>query len=190
MKKLIALFTLFALFGAFCFADQTVSNITLVGSVTLEEDEYTAAEVGSAVGDALAQWGAWGYSADTNVTVDADTWTDVPASFTVTYASGFEYLSGATVTYTNGTRAFLFLGSCSITAGSQGSTIQVGIETNGVYVAGSTSGPRAFAVGASGSMSYNVHVTLDEGDTVGLVIRSGAGQTIDINTWQSTAIRF
>ena len=127
----------------------------------------------------------------TNVTVSADTWTDVPASFTIPYVSGFSYVTNSTIQYDNGDRWFLFGGNVSLNAGSSQTFIEVGLETNGVYVAGSTSGTRKFATSTdSGSMSYTFPLQLSDGDTVGLVIRSPTGQTITINTWQSYAIRF
>ena len=191
MKKITGLIALITLIGTVCFAGQTVSNLTLVGSITLAEDEYTTGQVGDAVGDAVNQWGAAGYSVPTNVTVAANTWTDVPASFTIPYVSGFEYLSGSTVTYTNGARDFLFLGSCSLqTTSDNGALIQVGLETNGVFVVGSSSGERSFSIGTAGSMSYLFPLMLEAGDTIGLVVRSDSAMTITINTWQSGAIRF
>ncbi|GAF78438.1 unnamed protein product, partial [marine sediment metagenome] len=128
----------------------------------------------------------------TNVTVDADTWTDVPASFVIPYVSGFGYVSGSTIEYTNSTsHAFWLLGNVSMTAGQANSLIEVGLETNGVTVVGSTSGQRKFSTTTdAGSVSYGFPLTLEEGDTIGLIIKSDAGQTITIQTWQSGAIRF
>ena len=75
--------------------------------------DYTTEQVNDAVGDAFAQLGAAGYSTATNVTVEAGVWTNVPAGFITHYVSGFDYVSGSTITYTNKARAFLFGGSCS-----------------------------------------------------------------------------
>jgi len=161
------------------------------GFAQLIEPPFTKDQVDDGISDSISQLGAGGWSTETNVTVLANTWTDVPASFTVPYASGFDYVSGSTIVYTNGTREFLFMGSCSLeTTTDNGALIQVGIETNGVFVAGSSSGERSFAINTAGSLSYNFPLQLMDDDTVGLVIRSSASQTIGINTWQSAAIRF
>jgi hypothetical protein len=168
-----------------------IAFITLIGAIGFAGDlDYTTAQVNSAISDAIVQLGAGGYSASTNMTSTNGVWVDVPSSFIIPYVSGFDYVSGSTVVYTNGTRTFCFLGSCSLTAQAQGSRLQVGLETNGVYVVGSSSGERTFATGTSGSMSYNFPLTLHEGDTVGLVLQSSADDTVTINTWQSTAIRY
>ena len=199
MKKIIALLTLV---GLTCIAapqtktdltliTPTISNAAHVGTMTICGDEYTCEQVSDTVGDALNQWGASGYATATNVTVLANTWTDVPGSFVIPYARGFDYISDSTIVYTNGTRQFLFLGNASLVAGSVGSLIEIGLETNGVYVVGSTSGQRKFQnTTDAGSVSYNRALNVNSNDTVGLVIRSPTGQTITINTWQSTAIRF
>ena len=153
---------------------------------------HSASDIEEAHADEINQYGAAGYSASTNVAVLTGVWTDAPASFIIPYSSGFEYVSNSTIRYVNGTKAFLFGGSCSLTSGAANKLIEVGIETNGVYLVGSTSGARKFSTTTdSGSMSYAIPITISSNDTVGLVIKCvDADQTITINTWQSWAIRF
>jgi hypothetical protein len=168
--------------------------LALIGTVSfgqLIDPPFTQGQVDDGISDSISQLGAGGYSIATNVVVLADTWTDIPASFVIPYVSSFEYVTNSTVRYINGDRAFALLGSCSLSTDSDnGALIQVGLETNGVYVAGSSSGERSFSIGTAGSLSYNYALNLSSNDTVGLVVRSTAGQNIIVNTWQSIAIRF
>lgn len=152
---------------------------------------FTTPVVSGAIANEVNQFGAAGYSVATNVTVDADTWTDVPASFIIPYSSGFNYVNGSTIVYTNGPKCYLFGGSLSISSGASVTYIEVGIETNGVYVVGSTTGPRYFSSSSdSGSLSYAFPIELTNGDTIGLVIKSDKGQTIVINAWHYWTLRF
>jgi len=167
--------------------------LMFIGAVAfgLVEKPFTQDQVDDAIFVSVNQLGAGGYSATTNVTVSADTWTDVPASFTIPYVSGFSYVTNSTIQYDNGDRWFLFGGNVSINAGVNITNIEVGLETNGVFVVGSTSGPRYFTTsGDQGSMSYAFPLLLSNGDKVGLVIKGDKTQTITINAWQSYAIRF
>jgi hypothetical protein len=169
-----------------------ISGAPSAGEQLVTELTYTAAQIDHATKDNIESVGAGGYSAASSVAVLADTWTDAPASFTIPYVSGFEYVSGSTIRYI-GTEdhSFLFGGSCSLSSGTPVTLIQVALEVNGVLLAGSTTGPRYFSNQSdSGSLSYGIPITLSTNDTVGLVVYADKPQTIDINTWQSWAVRF
>jgi hypothetical protein len=165
-----------------------IAGICIAGTL-----DYTTEQVNHAVRDNVESIGAGGYSTVTNLSVLTGQWTDVPASFVIPYASGFEYVSGSTVRYVGeADHTFLFGGSCSLTSGTINKLIEVGLEINGVYLTGSSSGQRKFSsISDSGSMSYAIPVALSSNDTVGLVIKCPDGDIdITINTWQSWAIRF
>ena len=173
MKKTIIMMTLLA---GFSFAGQL---------------DYTTEQINDVIADGYNQYGASGYSSSTNVVVDGTNWTNMPGSFTIPLASGFEYVSASTMRYTNGGRWFLLIGSASIDAGAVGTRIEIGIETNGVPIEASSSGQRLFAqTGDEDELNYHFPVYMSSNDTVGVIIKGDASQTITINKWQSTAIRF
>lgn len=173
MKKII---TLIALFAGLSFAG-TLTN--------------TTAEVQEVIDQEINQYGAGGYSAATNVTLVSGVWTDVPGAFTIPYVSGFSYVSGSTIEYNNGARWMLFQGSVALQSGASSVDVEVGLETNGVYVVGSSPGVRSFANSADkGSLSYAFPIYVTDGMQIGLVVKSTKNQTLTINGWQSVAIRF
>lgn len=151
----------------------------------------TTAEVQEVVDQELNQYGAAGYAEATNVTVLADTWTDVPGSFVIPYVSGFSYVSGSTIEYNNGPRWVMFSGSVALQAGVSVTDVEIGLETNGVTVVGSSPGARYFAsANDKGSLSYGFPLYCTDGLQIGLVIKADKAQTITINGWQSWALRF
>ena len=159
--------------------------------------DYTTAQVNTVVGDDIAQYGAGGYltSSVTN-TCTENVWEPViGCDFTIPFVSGFSFVTNSTIQYDNGPRWFKFTGSIGIEATiAQTHAVALGLETNGVYLAGSTSGPREFdSDGQKGSVSFAVPIYLEDGDTVGLVIQvtDESGDTdVIINSWQSNATRY
>lgn len=168
----------------------------LAGSVLAGQLDYTASQVNSVVGDDLNQYGAAGHleSPCTNTLVEADGWTSFTnCTFDIQFASGFEFVTNSTVRYVDGARWFTYEGCVGLQSTvTQTHSFEVGIETNGVYVDGSTSGPRDFdTAGQKGSVSHQVPVYLQSNDTVGLVIKvNDRDEDVIVNAWQSKLSRF
>jgi len=169
------------------------SGVALAAGNTLD---YTGSQVNVVVGDDIAQFGAGGHLATscTNALVQ-DTWTDFTnCTFTIPFVSGFAFVTNSVVVYTNGSRWFHYSGNVGIESTvTQNHAVEFGISTNGVYVEGSTSGPRELSAdGQKGSVAFNCPVYLEENDTIGLVIKltDRTSENLIINTWQSNLSRY
>jgi len=166
-----------------------------LGGLVLAQ-EHTQTQFDTVVGDDLAQYGAGGnlQSACTNTLVEADGWTSLTnCTFDIPFVSGFEFVTNSTIVYTNGGRWFNVSGSVGLQSTvTQTHSIEVGIATNGVYVGGSTSGPRDFdTAGQKGSVSFQAPVYLNQNDTLGLVLKiNDRDEDVIVNTWQSNASRY
>jgi len=169
--------------------------ITLAGALAFG---HAQEDVDTVIADDLAQYGASGYlTAPVVNECTEDEWEPLIGSdlFTVTFVSGFSFVADSTVEYDNGPRVFDFSGNVSATNDeSQGCIIEFGLELNGVYVAGSTSGPRDLGAGESCSVSYGAAIELSDGDQIGLVTRVTSStpteNTITFNVWRSNAARY
>ena len=172
-----------------------IIGLLLIGGGALAGQlDYTTEQVNTVIGDDIAQYGAGGYLASPTLNdITAGVWHPFTnGTFTIPFVSGFEFVANSTIRYINGPRWFKMTGSVGISSGiAQTTTLEVGIETNGIYVAGSTSGPRNFSSdGESGSMSFQVPIYLTSNDTVGLVIKGDKINDPVVNTWQSNITRY
>ena len=158
--------------------------------------QHTQAQFDTVVADDLAQYGASGNleSATTNTLTQAGGWTSLTnCTFNIPFVSGFEFVTNSTVRYTDGARWFAYSGSVGLQSTvTQTHSFEVGIETNGVYVEGSSSGPRDFdTAGQKGSVSFQSPVYLQSNDTIGLVIKiNDRDEDVIVNTWHSRLQRF
>ena len=198
MKKIIALIT-FA--GLTCFSAQQVTDLTLVtptitngvhtGTVSVDGDEYTAAQVSGTIADNINQYGVYAYlTAPSNTVLSvAETWYDVAGVFSNSYLSGFTITTNG-LTYINGDRDFLIAGNLTIQSGASVTYIAVGVEINGTIIEASRQS-RYFANSSDrGSMSFGVHAVLSSNAVIRLQIRADKTQTVNVLGFQTWAKRF
>jgi len=158
--------------------------------------DYTTVEVNTVVADDLAQYGASGYlSAPCTNTCTENVWEPLTnCVFTVPFVSGFSFVANSTIEYDNGLRWFAYTGGVAVeNLESQIMEVEFGIMTNGVYVAGSSSGPRSLLQGQKGNLTVLSEVNITDGDQVGLCSRvtdRGGESDIGINSWNSKLSRF
>ena len=163
---------------------------------TIYAQEHTQTEFDTVVADDLAQYGASGYlSAPCTNTCTFEVWEPLTnCVFTVPFVSGFSFVANSTIEYDNGLRWFAYTGGVAVeNLESQIMEVEFGIMTNGVYVAGSSSGPRSLLQGQKGNLTVLSEVNITDGDQVGLCSRvtdRGGESDIGINSWNSKLSRF